>query len=480
VAVDDIKKFIAEQDLIKSTRYKPRIRHNYSDKKIAIIGSGPAGLACAYDLAVDGYDVTVFEKEDKLGGMLMLGIPAYRLEKEVLEAEIDIIRELGVKFVTGVEVGRHTTLQDLRKQGFHAFFLAVGAGLGRRLSLPGDEAEGVLSGIEFLRRINSGEQVGVKGKVVVIGGGNVALDAARSAVRLQGVTETELYCLETRSKMPAHKEEVEAAVYEGVKIHNSWAPARIIVRDDAVVGMLFKQCTATHDEAGRFNPKYDEAKTLMVECNQVVVCIGQAYNYATLLQGESVATTESQAIAVHPVTLQSTRPDIFAGGDVVSGPSYAIDAIAAGKEAAVSIHRFVHQGQSLVFGRDMSDYTRLDKGNVAAISDYDGTERQRAREVDHQLAKVTFKDTRGLLTEEQIKKETSRCLDCGASKVDHYLCVGCGACHIKCKFDAIKLERVHDVKGYKIEKLPRTVLKNAVIRKAKIVLRKVFAPSGRR
>jgi len=480
VAVDDIKKFIAEQDLIKNTRYKPRIRHNYSDKKIAIIGSGPAGLACAYDLAVDGYDVTVFEKEDKLGGMLMLGIPAYRLEKEVLEAEIDIIRELGVKFVTGVEVGRHTTLQDLRKQGFHAFFLAVGAGLGRRLSLPGDEAEGVLSGIEFLRRINSGEQVGVKGKVVVIGGGNVALDAARSAVRLQGVTETELYCLETRSKMPAHKEEVEAAVYEGVKIHNSWAPARIIVRDDAVVGMLFKQCTATHDEAGRFNPKYDEAKTLMVECNQVVVCIGQAYNYATLLQGESVATTESQAIAVHPVTLQSTRPDIFAGGDVVSGPSYAIDAIAAGKEAAVSIHRFVHQGQSLVFGRDMSDYTRLDKGNVAAISDYDGTERQRAREVDHQLAKVTFKDTRGLLTEEQIKKETSRCLDCGASKVDHYLCVGCGACHIKCKFDAIKLERVHDVKGYKIEKLPRTVLKNAVIRKAKIVLRKVFAPSGRR
>jgi len=479
VAVDDIKKFIAEKDLLQSTRYIPTKRHAYNDKKIGIIGSGPAGLACAYDLAIDGYDVTVFEKDTKLGGMLMQGIPSYRLEKDVLEAEIGIIREMGVKFETSVDVGKHLTLQNLREKGFKAFFIATGAGHGRRLGIDGDDALGALSGIEFLRRVNTGENVAVQGKVLVIGGGNVALDTARTAVRLRGITQVEIYCLESRAEMPAHKEEIEAALHEGISIHNSWAPYRIIVEDKAVVGVEFRHCRRTHDEKGRFNPQFDDSKVLKVACNQVLISIGQTYGHAALLRGEDVALTELQAIAVHPTTLQSSVPDIFAGGDVVSGPRYAIDAIAAGKEAAISIHRFVNPGQSLFFGRDMAGYKRLDKDNLSAISDYDGTERQRAPQADYQLARTTFKDTRGLLTEEQIRKETSRCLSCGASKVDSYLCVGCGSCHLKCKFEAIKLERIYDVKGFKIENLPRTVLKNAVIRKAKIALRKIFAKGGR-
>ena len=183
--------------------------------------------------------------------------------------------------------------------------------------------------------------------------------------------------------------------------------------------------------------------------------------------------TERNTIQVNPVTLQTSSKDIFAGGDVASGPRLAIDAIAAGKEAAVSIHRYVHKGQSLEFGRDRQSYVMFDKENLADLVDYDGTERQRIAHVNGDVARTTFKDLRGILTEEQIAKETARCLGCGAAKVDDYLCVGCGACTLKCKFDAIRLERVYDVKGFEIDNLPKAVIKNALVRKAKISLRKI-------
>jgi len=473
VAIDDIKKFIAEQDLNKDVRYIPEKRHNYSDKKIAIIGGGPSGLTCAYDLSIDGYDVTVFEKENKLGGMLAFGIPSYRLEKDVIEAEIDVLREMGIKFQTGVEVGKDVTIQELRDKGFNAFYIAIGAGSGRKLGIEGEDASEVLSGVDFLRKINLLEPTNVKGKVVVIGGGNVAIDVARSAVRLDSVEQTDIFCLEARDNMPAHDEEVEEALAEDVNINNSWGPTKIVTKNGKVVGVEFKRCLSVFDENGRFNPQFDEADKKLVECDYVLLSVGQTFNYGKLLEGEDVKLTRRNTIEVDHVTLQSSKPDIFAGGDVASGPSLAIDAIAAGKEAAVSIHRFVQRGQSLVFGRDTHSYKILDKDNLAEPQGYDGTARQRINHVDGKVSKTTFKDLRGILTEEQIKKETARCLGCGATKTDEYLCVGCGACTLKCKFDAIKLERVYDVEGYDIDDLPKAVMKKAVGRKVKIMANKI-------
>lgn len=473
VAVDDIKKFIAEKDLEAGSRYIPQKRRDYSDKKIAIIGSGPSGLTCAYDLALDGYDVTVFEKHKKLGGMLTLGIPSYRLEKPVLEAEIDVIREMGVKFETGVEIGKDLSIQSLRDKGFDAFYIAIGAQSGRALGIAGEESDAVISGVDFLRAVNLGEDTSVKGSVVVIGGGNVAIDVARSAGRLAAVTQTELFCLESRAQMPAHKEEVEEALDEAIGINNGWGPERIIVENGKVTGVEFKRCVSTFDKDGRFNPQFDASEKKIVTCDYVLLSVGQTFDYGNLLAGENVKLTGRNTIEVDPITLQSSKADIFAGGDVASGPRLAIDAIAAGKEAAVSLHRFVQNGQSLVFGRDTHTYKMLDKSNLSDQLDYDGTERQHIAHVDGKVAKTTFKDLRGVLTEEQIAKETARCLGCGATKLDEYLCVGCGACTLRCKFDAIKLERIYDEKGFEIDNLPKAIMKKALVRKAKITINKL-------
>ena len=473
VAVDDIKKFIAEKDLDKETRYIPKKRHDYSDKKIAIIGSGPSGLTCAYDLALDGYDVTVFEKEKRLGGMLMLGIPSYRLEKDIIEAEIDVLREMGVKFETGVEIGAHTSIADLRNQGFHAFYVAIGAQSGRMLGISGENADGVISGVEFLRKVNLKEDTGVNGKVLIIGGGNVAIDVARSSIRLDDVSHAEIYCLEERENMPAHREEIEEALEEDITIENGWGPERIILEEGKVLGVEFKKCLSTFDSNGRFNPQFDEKNKKIVPCDYVLLSVGQTFNYGDLLKGEEVRLTARNTIEVDPLTLQSSKADIFAGGDVASGPKLAIDAIAAGKEGAVSIHRFVQHGQSLVFGRDRHAYIMLDKDSLSEIVGYDGTPRQKIQHVEGRIAKGTFKDLRGTLTEEQIIKEAKRCLSCGATKTDPYLCVGCGACTLKCRFDAIRIERVYDAKGYEIDKLPKEILKKVVVRKARIAINKI-------
>lgn len=473
VAVDDIKKFIAEKDLNKETRFIPTKRHNYSDKKIAIIGGGPSGLTCAYDLSIDGYDVTVFEKQNKLGGMLTLGIPSYRLGKEIIEAEIDVLREMGVKFETGVEIGKDITIQALRDKGFNAFYIAIGAHSGRAIGVDGEDAAEVISGVDFLRTVNLGEKTPVAGKVIVIGGGNVAIDVARTAVRLENVTQTEMFCLEARENMPAHDEEVEDALSEDINVNNSWGPVRIVKENNKVKGVEFKRCISTFDESGRFNPQFDEKDTKIVECDYVLLSVGQTFNYANLLENEGVKLAPRGNIEVNNITLQTSKEDIFAGGDVASGPRFAIDAIAAGKEAAVSIHRFVQNGQSLVFGRDNHLYIALDKGNLANIQGYDNEPRQKIEHIDGKKAKTTFKDLRGILTEEQIKKETARCLGCGSTKADEYLCVGCGACTLKCKFGAISLEKIHDVKGYEIDKLPKSVIKNTISRKIKITANKI-------
>ncbi len=465
IAIDEIKKFIADRELDSATRYIPPMRYHLGNK-VAIVGAGPAGLSCAYYLAIDGYRVTVFEKQEKLGGMLALGIPSFRLEKNILNAEIDVLREMGVEFKTGVEVGRDVTLDSLRQEGYEAFYLAVGAQGGRKLGIDGENAEGVVSGIDFLREVNLGHSAKLSGKVVVIGGGNVAIDVARTATR-ESAESVALYCLESREEMPALDEEIEEAERDAVTFHNSWGPKKILTENGKVTGVEFMRCVSVFDKEHRFAPQYNENETIVVPADTVLLSIGQSIQWGGLLDGSHVQLGRGNTANADALTLQTEEPDVFVGGDCFTGPKFAIHAIAAGKEGAISIHRFVQPGQTLTYGRDRRNYHAFDKSNVAVpLISFDNTPRQRA---GHSPEKTgCFADDRLTFTEEQMKKETERCLGCGAVQVDSYMCVGCGMCTTKCKFDAIHLERRYNSVPDVYEKLPVKIAANAVRRSGKI------------
>lgn len=468
VAIDEIKKFIADKELDGSVRYIPKKRYDLGNK-VAIVGAGPAGLSCAYYLAIDGYDVTVFERQPKLGGMLALGIPSFRLQKDVIEAEIEVLREMGVKFQTGVEVGKDVTIPELRKQGYQAFYLAIGAQGGRALGVEGEDAQGVVSGVDFLRDVNLGKEVKLSGNVVVIGGGNVAIDVARTATR-QGAGTVNLYCLESRPEMPALDDEIEEAQSDAVTFNNSWGPKRIIVENGHVTGVEFRRCTSVFDDQHRFSPKYDDNDTITVPADTVLLSIGQSIQWGNMLEGSKVEMGRGNTATADSLTWQTGEPDIFVGGDCATGPKFAINAIAEGKEGAISIHRYVQPGQSLTLGRDRREYHAFDKDN-AVLDGFDKMPRQRP--LHDESAKRTFADDRKTFTEEQLKKETERCLGCGAVQVDSYMCLGCGMCTTKCKFDAIHLERTGNTVPDAYEKLPIRIAANAIKRSGKIVAKAI-------
>ncbi|MGE4353645.1 MAG: FAD-dependent oxidoreductase [Oscillospiraceae bacterium] len=476
IAIDEIKKFIAEQDRDVSRRFIPEKRHDYSDKKIGIVGAGPAGLSCAYYLALDGYDVTVFEREQQPGGMLTLGIPPFRLERNVVNAEIAVIKELGIKIRTGVEVGTDITLDTLRQKGFKAFFLAIGAQAGRPLGIDGEDAEGVMSGVDFLKRVNLTEAQTLSGNVIVIGGGNVALDVARTAVRAGG-ENVGIFCLESQDEMPALSEAVHEAEDEGITLGSAWGPKRIITRNGKVTGVEFMQCAAVFDGNHTFSPQFDENVLLTVSADYVLLAVGQEISWGGLLSGSTAVRNPNGTVQADDWTYQTAQPDVFAGGDAVTGPSFAIDAIAAGKQAAISIHRFVQPGQDLRFGRSRRRFHELDRP-AAVISSYDNTPRQRIAPVDGKTAGSTFRDLRSALTETQIRDETKRCQGCGAVVVDQYMCVGCGQCAIKCQFDAIRLERRYDGEGVALEDMMKTIVPHVIKRKGKIAIKKVKRAFG--
>lgn len=473
LAIDEIKKFIADQDLKSEHRFVPE-KKGQRPEKIGIVGAGPAGLSCAYFLAVEGYQVTVFEKEKMLGGMLTLGIPSFRLEKEVVNAEIDILKELGVEFKTGVEVGRDVTLNELRGLGYKAFYVAIGAGAGRKLGLEGEDAKGVITGVEFLRRVNLGEGLKMQGPTIVIGGGNVAIDVARTAERI-GASQIDMYCLEKREEMPALDEEIDEALSEGIVINNSWGPKRILKENGDVTGVEFKKCLSVFDENGNFNPKFDENETKIVKANNVLISVGQGMDWGGLLKDSKMELNPNKTVKIDALSYQTGDPDVFAGGDAVTGPKFAIDAIALGKQGAISIHRYVH-GDNLRISRER-EYHPLDKENLK-LDGYDRLPRQRALHVDGSKSKESFKDLRVTFTEEQIKKETERCLGCGAVVVDQYQCVGCGVCTTKCKFDAISLVRKYDSAGVELKEMKSTIIKYAIKRQGRIAVKKVKKSVG--
>lgn len=475
VAIDEVKRFIADHDLQAATRYVPPMVNQIGKpypQKIAIIGAGPAGMSCAFYLAEKGYSPVVFDKAERPGGMLMNGIPSFRLEKDVVQAEIDILKEMGVEFRCGVEVGRDLTIGRLREEGFCGFYVAIGAQGGRRIHVPGEEAEGVISGIQFIKEVNLGTEKKLSGRTVVVGGGNVAVDVARTAIRV-GASAVEMYCLESSQEMPAASDEVEEAEKEGIVVRHSWGPKEILVKDGKTTGIVFRKCTAVFDEQHRFSPQYDEEETITVECENVLLAIGQSVEWGELLKGTKVELNKNGTAKADALTYQTAEPDIFVGGDVYSGPKFAIDAIAAGKEAAISLHRFVQPGQTLTMGRDRRNYRALDKSKALVPMDcFDADQRQIP---GYNAAKEkTFGDTRTTFTEEQVRKETARCLSCGATKVDEYLCVGCGLCTTKCEFDAIRLEMRTDMKPVQagtFETMPIKVAEHVVKKVGRIAVK---------
>ena len=467
IAIDDIKKFIAGKDLEAEHRFVPKMVNQTGkpyEEKIAVIGSGPAGLTCAYYLALKGYPVTVFEKEKELGGMLTLGIPSFRLEKDVIRAEIDILRDLGVQFKTGVAVGTDITLDALRAEGFKAFYLAVGASRGAKLRCPGEELPGVMTGIDFLRAVNLGEAPAIGTSVAVIGGGNVAIDVARAAVRL-GAEVTVVYRRD-RDSMPAADDEIAEAAEEGVSFRFLASPAEIL--GDGKAETLKVELMELRGGKPVGTGVYET-----MNVSAVISAVGQEIE----LNGISVDTGAKGTVTVSLPSFQTSEADVFAGGDVVTGPKFAIDAIAAGKEGAISIHRYVHPGQSQVIGRDHRDYKAMNPATAGvAIDGFDTAPRQKASGGSAKDAEKTFRDLRGTLTEEQLKTETRRCLDCGTAVVDESLCVGCGICTTKCKFDAIRLEKVTDYAGTPYFKALLGAAGNAPAALAKLVVKKVARP----
>ena len=443
VAIDEVKRFIAERDLNAETRFIPKktipsLKGGFKEK-IAIIGAGPAGLSCAYFLALTGYKPTIFEKNAEPGGMLRYGIPSYKLEKDLLAAEIDVIRQLGVEIRCGVEVGKDVTIEDLREQGYKGFYAAIGCQRGRKPGISGENAEGAYTAVDFLRKAGGSESFQLEGDVVVVGGGNVAIDAARVSSRCSDA-KISMFCLETREKMPASNEEIEEALEEGIELNCGWGPKEILEEDGHVRGIVFKKCTRVFDAQGRFSPEYDENDTVTVPCRHVIFSVGQAIDWGHMLDNLHVELRPNGGALANKLTYQTSEPDIFVGGDVYTGPKFAIDAIAAGREGAVSLHRYVHENCTLTIGRNRRDFIELDKENIK-VETYDSSSRQIPPKADVKEQAKTFRDLSQSLSEEQVKKETSRCLSCGASVVDPNKCIGCGICTTKCMFDAIHLHR---------------------------------------
>lgn len=447
VAIDDIKKFVAELDLQSNTRYIPDIvipsNMGRWKEKIAIIGAGPAGLSCAYYLATKGYYPVVFEKNEKPGGMLTYGIPSYKLEKDVIDAEIEILKELGVNIKCGVEVGKDVTIASLREEGFKAFYIAIGCQGGKLPGIPGEDAKGTSVAVKFLHDATVDKSTILNGNVVVVGGGNVAIDCARTAKRFKA-NKVSVFSLEDRNHMPATNQEILETLDEGIEINNGYGPKEIIKDENGCVKQIvFKKCLSVNDPVThKFNPVYDENDTVTIDATHIIFAIGQTINWGNLLEETKVTFQHGNYPVADKLTYQTNEPDIFVGGDVYTGPKFAIDAIEAGKCAAESLHRFVQPSTSLTIGRNRRDFIELNKDDLV-IDGYDNQGRNEPGMDETIDYRNSFKDAHKTFTKEQAMSEANRCLCCGASIVDENKCIGCGVCTTKCEFDAIHLVRDH-------------------------------------
>jgi len=424
VAIDSIKRFLADLDLSSETRFIPQIKEKRNEK-VAIIGSGPAGLSCAYYLAIEGYRVTVFEKLPVLGGMLTVGIPSYRLPKNTIEAEIQVIRDMGVEFKTGVEIGKDFTISQLRDQGYKAFFMGIGAQECKALGIPGEEFEGVVPGVEYLRDINLGKKVLLGDRVAVIGGGNVAMDTVRTAIR-NGSSKPFIVYRRSEKEMPANEEEIRECREEGIEIMTLTNPKRIIGENGWVKAVeCVRMQLGEPDASGRRRPVAIVGSEFIMEVDAVVPAIGQESDWACLTEDCACRLTDWGTMRIDPLTLQTHDPDIFAGGDSVTGPRTVIEAIAAGKQAAISIGRYI-RGEDLSAGRE-KEWQAVQQ---VSTDGYDTMPRARMPVVSPEIRTGNFEEVQLGLTEEQVRAEAARCLSCG-------VCSECYQCVEACLAEAV-------------------------------------------
>jgi heterodisulfide reductase subunit A-like polyferredoxin len=429
LAIRQLKRFASDQEmkLVRSGELAlPDEKNPPADaKKVAVIGAGPAGLTAASDLAGRGFAVTIYEASDTAGGMLIWGIPRYRLPKDILDYEVELIRRKGVAFVYNCRVGRDKSLQDLRAE-YDAIFISAGAHSSRKLGVEGEDKQGVDHGVEFLRRAGDrGNQPLVGKRVVVIGGGNVAVDVARTALRL-GAGSVELVSLEKHDEMPAYEEEIRATLDEGITISNGWGPKRII-GDNTVSSIEMKKCTRVFDENGKFSPAYDEKNIIVMNADQVIVAIGQAVD-AELAKHIGVEL-EKGCFRVDPVTQETSVKGIFAGGDNASGPASVIKAVAAGKRAAESIERHLN-GTDMLSDRFESTVRPVPEELLPATNDVEKKKRARAAEIPVGGRIRNFDEVEAAFSIDDAIAEAERCLNCA-------LCSECNECVAACDKKAV-------------------------------------------
>lgn len=483
ISIRALKRFVTERHGPESRNpidvfpERPRALHA---EKVAIIGSGPAGMSAAHDLALLGYPVTIFEAAAVPGGMMHLGIPEYRLPRDVLQAQIREILDLGPELRLNARLGRDFSLDDLRREGYKAVLLALGLHRSRDLNLPGHDLDGVVKGIDFLLNVNLGYRFQIGKKVVVIGGGNVAIDVARSAMREQqqklvtdmagvvlpneltpsemdvamkefmdvsrqalrmGAREVHLVCLESRDEMPAAEEEIEEGLSEGVKIHPSLGPKQFVGQNGKVTGLEVIRCTSVFDAQHRFNPTFAPGTEMTIPCDTVILAIGQASDLSFLKASDGVETTRQGTVKIDPETLMSTAPGIFAAGDIAFGPRLIISAVADGKKAAEQIDKFI-QGSEWKPKPRFVQITLLDHHKMA--EEYDEYSRLAVPTIPlERRTGVTEVETG--FTEEQAKREASRCLQCWINTIfegneaEGTECILCGGCVDVCPENCLQL-----------------------------------------
>lgn len=415
VNINYLERFVADSFLHEKAE---KVRTIYASK-VAVVGSGPAGLSCAYFLCRKGYAVTVFEKHDVVGGMMRLGIPDFDLPRDVLDAQLNYIADMGVEYRTGVNVGTDITFEELQKE-YGAVFIAVGNQISRLAKLDGDSQVngGLMGALDFLRDVHLGNPVEVKGRVAVIGGGNVAIDAARTAKRL-GAKEVTMVCLECRDKMPAHEKEIQRALEDGVVIKPGFGGKRILSSGGNVTGIEFIACTSVFDKNGAFAPQYDESCTITVDADQIIFAVGQAADLSML--PEAVAKTGRNTIQADKVTLETSVPGIFAGGDAVDPvKASVVKAIASGKRAAESIDRYL-RGVDMLADRDEAIRTQFPP----------------CKGIPH-VERIEAADPAGF-TPNEARCEAMRCMTCGSRAEIKYAddCMVCLYCERDCPEQAI-------------------------------------------
>ena len=427
LAIMHMHRFLNDRDLESGSPFVPDKKAE-KEEKVAIIGAGPAGLTCAYFLAIEGYQVTVFEKLPVLGGMLTVGIPSYRLPRSIIESEIQTIKDLGVTFKTGVTIGKDITVAELRESGFKAIFLGIGSHECKTLGIEGETFTGVYPGVEFLREVNLGNRISLGDRVAVIGGGNVAMDSVRTALRT-GSKKAFIIYRRSEAEMPANEDEIEECREEGIEIMTLTNPVRVIDDNGQVTAIeCIKMELGEPDESGRRRPVPIEGSEFTIEVDAVIPAIGQESDWACLTDECACTLSDWGTLKVDPVTHQSDDPDIFSGGDAVTGPATVVEAIGAGKGAAVSIDRFI-RGVDLAEGRDRE---------WVGVKDVPLEGRAKSAKSPMPLLppdeRITnFNEVQLGFDEATTRKEASRCLTCG-------VCSECYQCVEACLAEAV----IHD------------------------------------